>query len=354
MAASILLVDDQRDILRLLRSALNTIGHELDIIEAPSGEEALLESSRRRVDLLVSDFLLPGMNGIELMHKIRARNPEAKVILITGMTDRKVRDQILNAGAFAIFDKPISLADFLDSVERSLGLVRTIFPPESTDKSSPSSQSRVSDLLANFRQDVGAQAVFLISDRARVLARAGELYDSSMEVSLLSALMAIFSAGLKVSKFIHQEQLESYHVFSSGEQDLLFIPVNPMYALLLAGKGLSSRERVVETVMSMLSLRDEVDKSLKHLGVSESSTVEVETPVPSKPAEVKETLKYVEPPTVTEFENLFKQAGRKKMKTGELDEFWGQAAEKHGKAPASPDVISYDQARQLGLMTDDE
>jgi CheY-like chemotaxis protein len=352
MAATILLVDDQRDILRLLRSALNSIGHELAIIEAPSGEEALLESSRRRVDLLVADYLLPGMNGIELMHKIRARNPEVKVILITGMTDRKARDQILNAGAFAIFDKPISMADFLDAVERSLGLVRTIFPPENVEKSSPS-QSRVSDLLANFRQDVRAQAVFLISDRARVLARAGELYDSSMEVSLLSALMAIFSAGLKVSKFIHQEQLENYHVFSSGKQDLLFIPVNPTYALLLAGQGLANRERVLETIMSMLALRDEVDKSLRHLGVSDPSPAGdlLETEQAFEAAKIPT---YVEPPTMTEFTNILKQAGLKKMKTDELDEFWGQAAEKHGNASTNPDVISYDQARQLGLMPDEE
>lgn len=354
MAATILLVDDQRDILRLLRSALNTIGHELDIIEAPSGEEALLQSSRRRVDLLVADYLLPGMNGIELTHKIRARNPEVKVILITGMTERRVREQIINTGAFAIFDKPISMADFLDAVERSLGLVRTIFPPESADKSSPS-QSRVSDLLANFRQDVSAQAVFLISDRARVLARAGDLYDSSMEVSLLSALMAIFSAGLKVSKFIRQEQLENYHVFSSGEQDLLFIPVNPSYALLLAGKGLADRERVLETIMSMLALRDEVDKSLRHMGVSEPSPSGSELLPPEAAPDVQGIPAYIEPPTMTEFTNtILNQAGRKKMKTDELDEFWGQAAEKHGKASSNPDVISYDQARQLGLMPDNE
>jgi hypothetical protein len=42
-------------------------------------------------------------------------------------------------------------------------------------------------LLAGFRQKINADAVFLISDRARVLARAGDLYDSSMEVSMLSA-----------------------------------------------------------------------------------------------------------------------------------------------------------------------
>ena len=45
-----------------------------------------------------------------------------KVIFITGMTERKARNEMLNAGAVAMFDKPIPLADFLDSVERSLGL----------------------------------------------------------------------------------------------------------------------------------------------------------------------------------------------------------------------------------------
>jgi CheY-like chemotaxis protein len=51
----ILLVDDQRDIVRLLHATLQTLGHQLDIVDAPSGEEALLEASRRKVDLLVAD-----------------------------------------------------------------------------------------------------------------------------------------------------------------------------------------------------------------------------------------------------------------------------------------------------------
>ena len=86
----ILLVDDQRDILKLLHSTLNTLAHEMDIFEAPSGEEALLEASRNKVDLLVADYRLPGITGVELMHKIRAKYPDVRIILITGMTDRKV------------------------------------------------------------------------------------------------------------------------------------------------------------------------------------------------------------------------------------------------------------------------
>ncbi len=105
MKYGILLVDDQRDILRLLHSTLDTLKNDdLQIFESPSGEEALLEASRQQIDLLVADYKLPGISGIELMHKVRARHPEAKVILVSGMTDRKARDEMLNAGAVALFD----------------------------------------------------------------------------------------------------------------------------------------------------------------------------------------------------------------------------------------------------------
>lgn len=61
----ILWVDDQRDILILLYSTLNTLAHEMDIFEAPSGEEALLEATRNKVNLLVVDYRLPGITGNE-------------------------------------------------------------------------------------------------------------------------------------------------------------------------------------------------------------------------------------------------------------------------------------------------
>ena len=105
----------------------------------------------------------------------------------------------------AIFDKPIPMADFLDAVERSLGLVRTIFPPESSKEAEQHRQT-LSELLSGFRQKIKADAVFLISDRGRVLARAGDLYDSSMEVSLLSALDGDLQCGL-----------ESFPFYSSGK-----------------------------------------------------------------------------------------------------------------------------------------
>ena len=345
-APCVLLVDDQKDIVRLLHSALQTLGHPLDLVDAPSGEEALLEASRRKVDLLVADYLLPGISGVELMRKIKARNADLKVIFISGMTERKARAEMLGAGAVAIFDKPIPLADFLDAVERSLGLVRTIFPPESS-KVAEEHRQTLSELLGGFRQKIKADAVFLISDRGRVLARAGNMYDSSMEVSLLSALMAIYSAGLKVSRIIRQENLDNYHVFRGGDHDLLLIPVDAAHALLLAGKELAKADRMLQTVEGMLFVRGDVENILQSLGVAPV----IETTESAGPAsEAGESMMYEsdEPEPEMDLDALFASAGNKK-KVDDLDAFWNDAVEKTGSIPTNPDVITYDQASKLGL-----
>ena len=344
----ILLVDDQRDIVRLLHSTLQTLGHQLDIVDAPSGEEALLEASRRKVDLLVADYLLPGISGVELMRKIKVRNPDMKVIFISGMTERKAREEMLNAGGIAIFDKPIPLADFLDAVERGLGLVRTIFPPEG-GKEAEHRQS-LSELLGGFRQKIKADAVFLISDRARVLARAGDLYDSSMEVSMLSALMAIYAAGLKVARFIHQEGLENYHVFHGGDHDLLLIPVDSSHALLLAGKGLANKDRILQTVEGMFFVRGDVENVLRSLGVS-PEPVATEAAIPTSEATDVAMMfesEMPEPEPDMDVDALFASASRN-PKVHDLDAFWDDAIEKTGNIPLNRDVITFDEARKLGL-----
>jgi CheY-like chemotaxis protein len=343
-APTILLVDDQRDIVRFLHSSLQTLGHELDIIDAPSGEEALLEASRKKVDLLVADYRLPGISGVELMRKIKARNPELKVIFITGMTERKARDEMLNAGAVAMFDKPIPMADFLDAVERSVGLVRTIFPPESTKEAEEQHQT-LSELLIGFRQKIQADAIFLISDRARVLARAGDLYDSSMEVSLLSAIMAIYSASLKVSRFIHQEDLRNYHIFRGGDHDLILIPVNSSHALLLAGKDIAKANRILQTIQEMLSVRQSIGNVLQLLGVAPVSiTTELSLIPESQPL----TLEPEEPEPEVDLDALFASAN-KNATAKDVDAFWDEAVEKTSNIPTNPDVISFEEASKLGL-----
>jgi hypothetical protein len=179
-----------------------------------------------------------------------------------------------------------------------------------------------------------------------------------MEVSLISALMAIHAASLKVARHNHQETLDSYHVFSNGDHDLLFIPVTPMYALLVAGNDLANEAHILETVNSLLALRTQVEKSLKSMGVtgelhmvagtSISASTAVPTQIAKRPAE-----KAVEAPPSPEMEALLKEAATKKEKVNDMDDFWNQAAEKHGSKPVNSEVISLEEARKLGLIPGD-
>lgn len=357
MSHSILLVDDQREVLRVLHAALDTLKVQgLQVFEAPSGEEALLESARHKIDLLITDYMLPGMSGVELIHKVRARHPEAKVVVITGVSERKVRNELLNIGAMAILDKPVPMADFLDAAERGLDLVQTIFPNEKSDDNTEERQIKISDLLANFRQDIKAEAVFLLNDHGLIQARTGKLRDDSMESSLISTLMAIHSASLKVAHYNHQKKLDSYHIFAAGDHDLLFIPVTAMHALLVAGNKLASADNILETVSSLLALRAQVEKSLASMGVTGSLRMPAEKNTPaSAPQDSKKPAEQVvvDVAPSPEMEALLKEAASNKTKTNNADDFWNQAAEEHGNKPASSEVISLEEARKLGLIPGD-
>jgi CheY-like chemotaxis protein len=344
VAYRILIVEDQREVSHLLRTALETLEHELEVVEIPSGEEAILDASRNKVDLLVTDFRLAGITGIELMRKIRSHRPEAKVILITGLTDKKVRKEVAEAGADAFFLKPIPIADFLDAVERHLGLVETMLPPEPISENEVEERQSLADLLTGLRQELDAMAVFLLNDRGRIEARAGDLPDYSTEVSLTASLMAVFSAGQKVSHLIGQKVPSNWHIFNGGEYDLLFAPVGTTHAMLVAGAGLAAQARLLNAFHVFSAFRQKIEQALDALDVPTVPYIKTPHAAPAVESAAEKSSDELEP--------LFQQA-KKKLKPEEVDDFWTKATGKHKAAP-KPDVLSYDQAHKLGLTPKDK
>ena len=77
----ILIVDDQREMRMVLRSGIESLGAEFQVVDVPSGEEALLEISMREIDLLVADVRLPGISGLELILRARAHKPGMSCLL---------------------------------------------------------------------------------------------------------------------------------------------------------------------------------------------------------------------------------------------------------------------------------
>jgi CheY-like chemotaxis protein len=117
-----LIVDDSRTIRRVIRQVLEEAVFRLLIEEAVDGESALKRFKDGGYDIVFLDYAMPGLNGLEILDAIRAREPKAKVIMISAMHDATIESQALAHGAIAFLPKPFFPIDVSRAVHGALGL----------------------------------------------------------------------------------------------------------------------------------------------------------------------------------------------------------------------------------------
>lgn len=107
MSSKILIVDDETTILKMMELVLANAGYS--VATATSGREALdLYGNGAGFDLLITDYKMPGMTGIELEGEILRRDPSAKVLLVSGYGGIDTALEALNKGAMDFLRKPFT------------------------------------------------------------------------------------------------------------------------------------------------------------------------------------------------------------------------------------------------------
>jgi DNA-binding NarL/FixJ family response regulator len=116
---SILITDDHSIIRKTLREWLCEEFPELTVLEASSGEAALeILSGRERPELIVLDFHLPGLSGIEVTREIKSKYPDLPVLILTIQEDRVYIDRALEAGADSYVIKRQMYNELIPSIEK--------------------------------------------------------------------------------------------------------------------------------------------------------------------------------------------------------------------------------------------
>lgn len=113
---TILIVDDEAIIRDLCARALK--GYR--ILQAENGQEAMRVLDQRTVDLILLDVMMPVMNGLEMLERVKERDPAQLVIIMTGYSDKDVILSALKAHADDFIQKPINLLQLNTSVEKAL------------------------------------------------------------------------------------------------------------------------------------------------------------------------------------------------------------------------------------------
>jgi CheY-like chemotaxis protein len=111
---TIVIADDYRDYRLLVRLLLTSLSDTISIVgEAADGEEALTLVRRERPDIVISDLLMPRLNGLELTRRIKHERPQTKVILMTSYAEACQR---------------VAHVSDADAVVNKLGLDRGLLP----------------------------------------------------------------------------------------------------------------------------------------------------------------------------------------------------------------------------------
>ena len=116
--ATILIVEDNIDLCQTLADVLKKEGY--GVRTAFSGEAAMITLSEELVDLVLLDIKLPKMSGLDLLSKIRDRDPELLVIIITALTDAQPAVDAMKAGAYDYLLKPFELEELRLVVQKAL------------------------------------------------------------------------------------------------------------------------------------------------------------------------------------------------------------------------------------------
>jgi FixJ family two-component response regulator len=113
----VLVVDDEEVVRATLEAVLEAEGYT--VVAVKNAEQALEVLETRQCLMVITDVMMPGIDGMELLRRIRVRRPTLPVLVITGFPTVERAVEAVRAGAMSFITKPFDITEVLDSVERA-------------------------------------------------------------------------------------------------------------------------------------------------------------------------------------------------------------------------------------------
>lgn len=115
--AKVLLVDDEEAFLTTLAKRLEVRG--MTVTTLTRGEDAVATVDSQAFDLVVLDLSMPGIDGLETLKRIKARQPEAEIIILTGEGSIRTSIEAMKLGAEDFLQKPVNIVELVDKISEA-------------------------------------------------------------------------------------------------------------------------------------------------------------------------------------------------------------------------------------------
>lgn len=117
LKAKVLLVDDEEDFLATLAERLETRGLKVNTVTR--GEDAVATVESQSFDLIILDLAMPGIDGLETLKRIKAKQPDAEIIMLSGKGSVKTSTEALKLGAEDFMEKPVDISELMGKISEA-------------------------------------------------------------------------------------------------------------------------------------------------------------------------------------------------------------------------------------------
>jgi len=181
----ILIVDDDEKLATLLQESLRALDEGYNVVRAGGTDEALAKVSKRSFDLVITDLMMPEVDGLQLLEALKAINPSIITVAMTAFDSREIRAKAERFGIYRYLAKPFSVHEFRQCVADAFREVEQI--QEATALSDEQFKA-IERNLSSLRTSVRAHSVALIDSAGKIINLQSVERDLDM-TSLCSALV---------------------------------------------------------------------------------------------------------------------------------------------------------------------
>lgn len=230
----ILIVDDEESILTVLKGSLKKLGPDYQVVTVTDGFAALDNLLTEHFDLVVTDYNMAQMDGLELLEAIRYAQPDTKVIIITAYGNEMVESETRRLKAYRYLTKPLDVNAFRQIVQEALDDNLPRHPGILI--LSDDQFRRINRLLEQLRNNVSARCVFLTNTEGRTIAWTGETGQLPME-QIASLLGGGIATLLEIGRTLDDDPDVINLAYREGRQEYLYaLNVGPQMLLIMVIK----------------------------------------------------------------------------------------------------------------------
>jgi CheY-like chemotaxis protein/predicted regulator of Ras-like GTPase activity (Roadblock/LC7/MglB family) len=185
---SVLIVDDAKDILFLLTHSLRRLGPEYEVTTANDGAAALELIQKQKFDLIITDYMMPGMTGVDLAQVVRKVSPDTQIVLMTAHDTRGMRTIVETLQLGGYVGKPFTVSEILEVVQQAIASTQQAAEVSQTKRPVLALEREVNKRLETLRNKTGAHFVLLVSASGHPVRVVGE--SNRAKIARLAAFVA--------------------------------------------------------------------------------------------------------------------------------------------------------------------